>query len=113
MPPGDYLQQLLEKNDFGVFVALSGGVVTGGLTTYSLQQYYRTTPLVYIYDMAVSREFQRKGIGKKLITGLKDLAAHREWKKCWCRPIKKTTTHWSFTAPPVPLRRKLFTSITG
>ena len=72
MPPGDYLQQLLEKNDFGVFVALSGGMVIGGLTTYSLQQYYTTTPLVYIYDMAVSREFQRKGIGKKLIAGLKE-----------------------------------------
>ena len=72
MPPGDYLQQLLSKDEFGVFIALSGGIVAGGLTTYSLQQYYTTTPLVYIYDMAVSREFQRQGIGKKLITGLKD-----------------------------------------
>jgi aminoglycoside 3-N-acetyltransferase I len=72
MPPKIYLQQLLEKNDFGVFVALSGGMVTGGLTTYTFHQYYTTAPLVYIYDMAVSREFHRKGIGTKLIAGLKD-----------------------------------------
>jgi len=33
-----------------------------------LRQYYSTSPLVYIYDLAVAPEYQRKGIGKMLIT---------------------------------------------
>ncbi len=32
-----------------------------------MQQYYSKSPLVYIFDLAVKTEFQRKGIGKRLI----------------------------------------------
>ncbi|WPP50695.1 GNAT family N-acetyltransferase [Catalinimonas niigatensis] len=70
MPERHYLQQLLAKDDFFVFVALSEGNVLGGLTSYTLQQYYSTSPLVYIYDLAVQTDFQRKGIGKKLISAI-------------------------------------------
>lgn len=70
MPDHHYLQQLLAKDDFFVFVALSEGNVLGGLTSYTLQQYYSTSPLVYIYDLAVQTDFQRKGIGKKLISAI-------------------------------------------
>lgn len=67
MPDRIYLQQLLEKNDFFVFVALMGNEVVGGLTSYIMQQYYSTSPLVYIFDLAVKNEHQRLGIGKTLI----------------------------------------------
>jgi aminoglycoside 3-N-acetyltransferase I len=70
MPGDGYLQQLLEKDSFFVFVALMDDQVIGGLTSYTLQQYYSTKPLVYIYDLAVQTEFQRKGIGKMLIAGI-------------------------------------------
>lgn len=69
MPPKDYLQKLLEKEDFFAFVALLDGKVIGGLTSYILHQYYAVSPLVYIFDLAVKTEFQRQGIGKKLIAG--------------------------------------------
>ena len=62
MPDKNYLQQLLEKNSFFVFVALSDDKVIAGLTSYTLQQYYSTSPLVYLYDLAVKTEFQRQGI---------------------------------------------------
>ena len=38
MPDENYLRQLLEKDSFFVFVALSRDEVVGGLTSYTLQQ---------------------------------------------------------------------------
>jgi aminoglycoside 3-N-acetyltransferase I len=32
-----------------------------------LDQYYSTKPLAYLYDLAVLTEYQRKGVGRKLI----------------------------------------------
>lgn len=72
MPNGSYLQQLIEKEDFFVFVALVNNRVVGGLTAYTLQQYYSESTLSYIYDLAVKTEFQRQGIGKMLIEGITD-----------------------------------------
>ncbi len=67
MPNNDHLQNLLIKQHFMVFVALRNDVVVAGLTSYVLDQCYGTQPIVYIYDLAVSNEFQRMGIGTKLI----------------------------------------------
>ncbi|MBP9886534.1 MAG: GNAT family N-acetyltransferase [Leptospiraceae bacterium] len=68
MPEQEYLRKLLSKENFLVFVALLENKVIGGLTAYTLDQYYSTKPLVYIFDLAVKREFQRQGIGKNLIS---------------------------------------------
>jgi aminoglycoside 3-N-acetyltransferase I len=70
LPHDNHLQQLLKKESFFVFVALTNDKVVGGSTSYTLQQYYSVSPLVYIYDMAVKTSFQRQGIGKKLISAL-------------------------------------------
>ncbi|WP_040911012.1 GNAT family N-acetyltransferase [Leptospira broomii] len=67
LPTKNYLQDLLKNESFFVFVALFEEKVVGGLTTYTLNQYYSQLPLVYIYDLAVLTEFQRQGIGKLLI----------------------------------------------
>ncbi len=67
MPDEIYLQQLLKKDDFFVFIALLDDKVVGGLTSYIMHQYYSKAPLVYIFDLAVKAEFQRQGIGKMLI----------------------------------------------
>jgi GNAT superfamily N-acetyltransferase len=72
IPDNNYLQHLLEKDDFLVFVAMLDDKVVGGLTAYTLQQYYSTKPLVYLYDLAVLTDYQRQGIGKKLIAGITD-----------------------------------------
>lgn len=70
MPPEKYLQQVLAKADFIVFVAVLDNRVVGGLTAYILHQYYAVSPLVYLYDLAVETALQRKGIGKSLISNL-------------------------------------------
>lgn len=67
MPPQMYLEQLLKRDDFFVFVATFDGEVVGGLTSYIMHQYYSEMPLVYIYDLAVNTKWQRNGIGKMLI----------------------------------------------
>ncbi|HAA10955.1 MAG TPA: AAC(3)-I family aminoglycoside 3-N-acetyltransferase [Cytophagales bacterium] len=67
IPPKDHLQQVLEKPGFFVMVAIQEGTVVGGLTAYTLDQYYSQKPLAYIYDLAVDTTLQRQGIGKQLI----------------------------------------------
>jgi ribosomal protein S18 acetylase RimI-like enzyme len=69
MPDEVYLQQLLRREDFFVFVAISDNKVVGGLTSYIMHQYYSKSPLVYIFDLAVKIKVQRQGIGKMLIKG--------------------------------------------
>ena len=72
MPDTGHLRQLLARADFFAFVALVDGQVVGGLTAYTLQQYYSTKPLVYVYDLAVDTGLQRQGIGKLLMAGITD-----------------------------------------
>lgn len=70
VPPRDHLQELMSDKNFLVFVAIENNKVVGGLTVYVLQQYYSTKPHAYLYDLGIATEFQRKGIGRKLITAL-------------------------------------------
>ncbi|TGK90002.1 GNAT family N-acetyltransferase [Leptospira bourretii] len=70
MPKEDYLQSLLARDDFFVFVSIFKSQVIGGLTAYTLRQYYSEKPLVYIFDLAVLTKYQRQGIGKSLIEAI-------------------------------------------
>jgi len=66
--PGQaHLQNLLKREHFFAVVAKNGNKIIGGLTVYTLDQYYSEKPLAYIYDIAVLAEYQRKGVGRKLI----------------------------------------------
>lgn len=68
MPSESYLQTLLNSDNFFVFAAIQEEKIIGGLTAYVMHQYYSQSPLIYIFDLAVKKEFQYKGIGKKLIS---------------------------------------------
>jgi aminoglycoside 3-N-acetyltransferase I len=71
IPPEEHLQSLLAQDGFYAFVALDeNDRIVAGLTAYKLVQYYSTRPLVYIFDLAVKKELQRQGIGKKLIKAI-------------------------------------------
>jgi aminoglycoside 3-N-acetyltransferase I len=67
IPNKEHLGNVLTKPDFIVFVATIKSQIVGGLTAYTLDQYYSEKPLAYIYDLAVKTTYQRQGIGKKLI----------------------------------------------
>jgi aminoglycoside 3-N-acetyltransferase I len=66
-PSKSHLSKLLNKEHFFAVTATIAGKVIGGLTFYVLDQYYSERPLAYMYDLAVLTEFQRKGVGSKLI----------------------------------------------
>ncbi len=66
-PDKKYLEGLLKNGKFIVVTAKINNKIIGGLTVYILDQYYSIKPLAYIYDLAVMTEYQRQGIGKKLI----------------------------------------------
>lgn len=70
IPDKDHLRRVLETENFLAFVAISDGKVLGGLTAHVLQQYYSSLPQIYIYDLGVKTGFQRKGIGKSLISAV-------------------------------------------
>jgi len=67
IPGEEYLETLLRKKDFLVFVALQNNTVVAGLTVYVLQQYFSTRPVAFIYDMAVHKPHQRRGTGSRLL----------------------------------------------
>lgn len=70
VPDKTYLSRLLDKPNFLVFLAKHQDKVVGGLTVHVLDSYYTAKPVAYIYDVGVLAAYQRKGIGKKLITSL-------------------------------------------
>jgi aminoglycoside 3-N-acetyltransferase I len=66
------LQRLLSSSNFIVIAAVFENEVIGGLTAYVLPMYYSDDSEVFLYDMAVKPEYQRMGVGKRLLHHLKE-----------------------------------------
>ena len=81
LPAAQYLQSLLEKETVIFYVAIIDNRVVGGLTAHVLPSTYFPSSEVYIYDLAVRTEFQRKGIGRQLINSLKEYCANLRLKE--------------------------------
>lgn len=71
----EQLSALLNNRQFVVLAAFSGEEILGGLTAYELPLYYGNETEIFLYDMAVHPDHQRKGIGKQLLEFLKDYCA--------------------------------------
>ena len=70
MPGEKHLKKLLRSKNFVVVTAANENVVVGCLTAHVLPSYYSSSSEVYLYDLVVKADFQRKGIGKKLLEAL-------------------------------------------
>jgi aminoglycoside 3-N-acetyltransferase I len=67
-----YVSTLLDNPDFWAFTAIHGNDVVGGLTAHTLPMTRDETSEVFIYDIAVLGTHRRNGIGRRLITALRD-----------------------------------------
>jgi aminoglycoside 3-N-acetyltransferase I len=64
--------KLLGNKSFIAIAALAENQVVGGLTAYELPMVYSDYSEIFVYDLAVKPEYQRMGIGKRLIQSLKE-----------------------------------------
>lgn len=66
------LLKLLRDKGFIAIAALYENELVGGLTAYELPMYYSENSEIFLYDLAVKPEYQRRGIGKRLIHRLEE-----------------------------------------
>jgi ribosomal protein S18 acetylase RimI-like enzyme len=69
-PSDDYLRKLLAKDSFLTVVAKKDDRVLAGLSAYVLEKFEQERSEVYIYDLAVSEGWRRRGIARGLIQHL-------------------------------------------
>jgi aminoglycoside 3-N-acetyltransferase I len=70
-----YIERLLNRDDFWVIAAFIDDDIVGGITAHTLPMTRTESSEVFIYDLAVRQDQQRKGIGRRLITALRRAAA--------------------------------------
>lgn len=77
-PSSSYLQKLLARDTVILLAACLEGKVVGALAAYVLEKFEQERSEVYIYDLAVSGSFRRRGIATALIEKLREIAAERD-----------------------------------
>ncbi len=77
IPSDAYLESLLGNECFIVLVAQNGNRILGGLAAYILDKFEQERKEIYIYDLAVLKEYRRLGIATGLIKRLKQIAKER------------------------------------
>lgn len=70
----DHVVALLRRVEFWAVVAIEGGAVVGGLTAHALPMTRSRSTELFIYDLAVRSDRQRRGIGRALVDHLLTLA---------------------------------------
>lgn len=71
----DYLERLLRQDSFWAVAAFVGDELVGGVTAHELPMTRAEAAELFIYDLAVRADWQRQGIGRYLLTTLRELAA--------------------------------------
>jgi aminoglycoside 3-N-acetyltransferase I len=67
-----YIATLLTRPDFWAMAAFEGGEVVGGLTAHALPMTRSPAAELFIYDLAVRADRQRRGIGRALVLATLD-----------------------------------------
>jgi aminoglycoside 3-N-acetyltransferase I len=70
-----YLDRLLGRPEFWVIAAFSGDDMIGGVTAHALPMTRTESSEIFIYDIAVRRDHQRKGVGRRLVAALREQAS--------------------------------------
>lgn len=70
----EYLLKLLRRSDFWAIAAFMDDELVGGLTAYTLPMTRQELSELFIYDIAVRSDRQRRGVGRSLISTLRAAA---------------------------------------
>jgi aminoglycoside 3-N-acetyltransferase I len=70
----DYVAQLLARDAFWVIAATLADEIVGGLTAHTLPMTRSESNEIFIYDIAVRADHQRRGVGRLLMAHLTQLA---------------------------------------
>ncbi|MEL6134371.1 MAG: GNAT family N-acetyltransferase, partial [Bacteroidota bacterium] len=73
----EYLNQRLADERFIVCVAIEEARVVGGITAYELPMYAHPMSEWLLYDIAIHPDFQRRGVGRKLVYHLQQEVKQR------------------------------------
>ena len=77
LPDKEYIQSLLAKDSFHIFVALDGDVIIGGVTLFELDMYMKKSKEAYIYDIAVDKTVRHKGVATALVDAIRSYGQDR------------------------------------
>jgi aminoglycoside 3-N-acetyltransferase I len=70
-----YLDQLLSRKNFWALAAFAGDDIIGGITAHTLPMTYQESSEIFIFDVAVRSAHRKKGIGRRLLTALREQAS--------------------------------------
>lgn len=70
-----YVEALLTPPTFWAIAAYLGSEIVGGITAHTLPMTRSATSEIFIYDLAVREDRQRRGIGRRLVTELREQAS--------------------------------------
>ena len=91
-----YIDNLLKDERLLFFVAEQENQIIGRLTAHILPSLYTEKPEVFIYDIAVKQNLQRKGIGKELIDYLLDFCSQQGYKEIFVPALSEDTHACNF-----------------
>jgi aminoglycoside 3-N-acetyltransferase I len=67
-----YLDRLLRRTDFWAIAAFMDDDIIGGLTAHTLPMTRTESSELSIYDIAVRGDHRRRGVGRQLVTALRE-----------------------------------------
>ena len=70
-----FVEHLLARAEFWAIAAFSGDELIGGLTAHTLPMTRSESFEIFLYDIAVRADHQRRGIGRELVAALSTAAA--------------------------------------
>lgn len=76
-PDAKYQKNLLSMDYFIALAAQIDGKIVGGLAAYELMKFEQMRSEIYIYDLAVLKEYRRQEVATSLINDLKLIAKEK------------------------------------
>jgi aminoglycoside 3-N-acetyltransferase I len=70
-----YIEKLLARVDFWWVAAFVGDELAGGITAHTLPMTHGEAAELFIYDVAIRKQYQRMGVGRQLFSATRQLAA--------------------------------------